>query len=253
MTESPVDLSSCEAEAIHLPGAIQPHGVLVAVREPDLGIVQVSANAREMLGVDAVAHGRSLGELVGRAPSEAVLRALGSDDLTLANPLRLDVCGRSFDGVLHRNGTVTILELEPIRAPEPVVDRPFRDTVIRLQRVRAVADLCAVAASQIRTLTGFDRVMVYRFHGDGHGEVVAEDRAREMEPLLGLHYPAADIPRQARQLYTLNPIRVIPDARYTPVPLVGRKEMGGDVPLDLTFASLRGVSPVHLEYLATWA
>jgi chemotaxis family two-component system sensor kinase Cph1 len=160
------------------------------------------------------------------------------------------VCGRSFDGVLHRNGTVTILELEPIRAPEPVVDRPFRDAVIRLQRVRTVADLCVVAASQLRTLTGFDRVMVYRFHGDGHGEVVAEDRAREMEPLLGHHYPAADIPRQARQLYTLNPIRVIPDARYTPVPLVGRRDMGGDVTLDLTFASLRGVSPVHLEYLA---
>jgi two-component system, chemotaxis family, sensor kinase Cph1 len=249
MNESPVDLSSCEAEPIHLPGAIQPHGVLVAVREPELGIVQVSANARDVLG-DAVSQGRSLGELIGRAATEAVSRALGSDDLTLANPLRLDVCGRSFDGVLHRNGTVAILELEPISVPEPIVDRPFRHAVIRLQRVRTVADLCVVAATQLRLLTGFDRVMVYRFHGDGHGEVVAEDMAHEMEPLLGHHYPAADVPRQARQLYALNPIRVIPDARYTAVLLVSRKEMGGDVALDLTFASLRGVSPVHLEYLA---
>jgi chemotaxis family two-component system sensor kinase Cph1 len=250
MTPSPIDLSSCDAEPIHVPGAIQPHGVLIAMREPELRIVQASANVCEMLSVEGTPPGRSLAELVGRVACERVARALGADDLALENPLRIDIGGRPFDGVLHRNATAAILELEPSPDAELVVDRLLRDSVIRLQRVRAVAELCAVAARQLRVLTGFDRVMVYRFHGDGHGEVVSEDRAHDVDAFLGLHFPAADIPRQARQLYALIPIRVIPDARYTPVPLVGTEEPGGSGALDLTFAALRGVSPVHLEYLA---
>ena len=252
MTQPSLDLTSCDTEAIHLPGAIQPHGVLIAMREPELAVLQVSANVVDDLGAPSAALvlGRPLGELIGPAGSEAVARALTADDLVLENPLRLDVRGRSFDGVIHRNGAAAILELEPIPDANLPVDRLLRESVIRLQRARSLADLCVVAAKQLRALIGFDRVMVYQFHDDGHGEVVAEDRLREVEPFLGLHFPASDIPHQARQLYALNAIRVIPDARYSPVSLVGRKDLGTDAPLDLTFASLRGVSPIHLEYLA---
>jgi light-regulated signal transduction histidine kinase (bacteriophytochrome) len=249
MSEPPIDLSSCDAEPIHVPGSIQPHGALVAMREPGL-VVVASANVGAILGLPEVAYGRPLAALVGAAAGDAVARALGADDLAIENPLRLDVGGRIFEGVLHRNGTVAILELEPPLQTQPPVDRRLRDAVTRVQRTRTVADLCAVAAKQLRALTGFERVMVYQFHGDGHGEVVAEDRAPEVESFLGLHYPASDIPRQARQLYLLNPIRIIPDARYTPVPLLGPKDGGEPAPLDLTFASLRAVSPVHLQYLA---
>jgi chemotaxis family two-component system sensor kinase Cph1 len=177
-------------------------------------------------------------------------RSLRASDLALQNPLLMEIGGRSFDGVLHRNGKAVILELEGQAEPSAPVDRLLRDAFTQLQRAATVDSLCTAAAKQIRMLTGFDRVMVYQFHRDGHGEVVAEDKDPALEALLGLHYPASDIPRQARQLYVINPVRVIPDATYAPVSLLATANGAVQAPLDLTFASLRGVSPIHLEYLA---
>jgi light-regulated signal transduction histidine kinase (bacteriophytochrome) len=102
----------------------------------------------------------------------------------------------------------------------------------------------------VRGLTGFDRVMVYRFDPDWNGEVVAEERRDDLEPFLGLHFPASDIPAQARALYLRNWLRLIPDARYAPVPLVPERNPHDGRPLDLGASTLRSVSPVHLEYLA---
>ncbi len=249
MSELPLDLSACDTEPIHVPGAIQAHGVLFALREEDLVILQVSANCEAMLGVKArPVPGRPLGEVLGAEVAEAVARSLRALDLVTENPLRLEVGGRPFDGVLHRSGAAVILELEPLPGKAVPIDRLLRDAVTRLQRASSVAELCAIATEQIRLLTGFDRAMAYRFHADGHGEVVSEAKAAEVEPLLGFHFPASDIPRQARQLYVLNSIRVIPDARGQPVPLLGAAGVA-NAPLDMTFASLRAVSPVHLEYL----
>ena len=192
--------------------------------------------------------GASLADVLGRSALDRIALALQADDLFIENPLPLDVRETPFEGTIHRQGDAVILELEPVPRNLPPIDRLLRDAVTRIQRARSVDALCTTAAEQIRALTGFDRVMVYRFHSDGHGEVVAEARAADVDPFLGHHFPASDIPRQARQLYLLNAIRVIPDARYQAVPLVAV----GDAtePLDLTFASLRAVSPVHLEYLA---
>jgi len=253
MTESVLDLTSCDTEPIQFPEAIQPHGVLVAFREIDFVVVRVSANVATFPGLGlegAAVLDQPLGDLVGAEASALVAAALRTDDLVLENPLRLTIRNHAFDGSLHRSPGVVILELEPIPIDIRSIDRLLRDAVTRLQRAQTLEALHAVAAEQIRILTGFDRVMVYRFHADGHGEVVAEDVAPGNVPLLGLHYPASDIPRQARQLYLLNAVRVIPDAAYQAVRLLGRAGTDAPAALDLSFAALRAVSPTHVEYLA---
>ena len=127
---------------------------------------------------------------------------------------------------------------------------PFRPALMRIQRVSTLAELADVVVQQMRRVTGFERVMFYRFHEDGHGSVDAEAKAPALEPYLGLHYPASDIPAQARQLYLKNWLRLIFDARATPARIVPtlRADTGG--PLDLSFSVLRSVSPIHLEYMA---
>ena len=127
---------------------------------------------------------------------------------------------------------------------------PFRPALMRIQRVITLAELADVVVQQMRRVTGFERVMFYRFHEDGHGSVDAEAKDPALEPYLGLHYPASDIPAQARQLYLKNWLRLIFDARATPARVVPtlRADTGG--PLDLSFSVLRSVSPIHLEYMA---
>src|SRR4029079_13077787 len=127
---------------------------------------------------------------------------------------------------------------------------PFRPALTRIQHVTTLAELADVVVREMCRVTGFDRVLFYRFHEDGHGSVDAEARAPALEPYLGLHYPASDIPAQARQLYLKSWLRLIADGRATParvVPIL-RPDTGG--PLDLSFAVLRSVSPIHLEYMA---
>jgi light-regulated signal transduction histidine kinase (bacteriophytochrome) len=243
-------LLTCADEPIAVPGAIQPHGVLLAVTEPGLDVVSASANAADLLGAEPV--GRSLRDLLEPAAVAALETGL-LGDLREVNPLRLALGGGEVDVVLHRSDGLLISEWEPLRGAQQAPGAWHRRLPLFLQALSAAAtldDLVATLARDVRTLTGFDRVMVYRFDPEWNGEVVAEDRREDLEPFLGLHYPASDIPAQARALYTRNWLRLIPDARYRPVPLrpPGNPLTGG--PLDLSDAMLRSVSPVHLEYLA---
>jgi light-regulated signal transduction histidine kinase (bacteriophytochrome) len=242
-----VDLTECAREPIHVPGAIQSHGALVALREPELTVTHLSANVRELLGVDPTrAVGRSLSEVVSADGAAAI-----SADLPLAafNPLQVTVRGRPFEALVHRNAGVTILELEPTRETSAPRSEALSGVLARLAAASSLRELVSVATEEIQRLTGFDRVMAYRFHSDGHGEVIDERRSPDLEPYVGLHYPASDIPEQARHLYTINWLRLIPDVEYVPVPLVPAAGAADGEPLDLSHASLRSVSPVHLEYL----
>jgi len=119
----------------------------------------------------------------------------------------------------------------------------------RLAAQTSMTELTDLLAEEVRSLTGFDRVMVYRFDAEWNGEVVAERRRPDLNPFLGLHYPATDIPAQARRLYALNPIRLIVDIGYVPVPLYPLFDPATGRALDLSLASLRSVSPIHVEYL----
>ena len=125
----------------------------------------------------------------------------------------------------------------------------MRSSVRRLQDAATRQELLQTAAMEVRNLTGFDRVMVYRFDPDWHGHVVAEAKRDDLETFLGLHYPASDIPAQARRLYTLNWLRIIPDVSYRPSRLMSGQSRSDSEPLDLSFAVLRSVSPIHIEYL----
>ncbi|EYR64946.1 membrane protein [Actinotalea ferrariae CF5-4] len=244
-------LVGCDVEPIHRPGAIQDHGVLLAVDEHDLTVHRASANTAVHLGVPAE-------ELVGGPLARAfdgdlldrLREVLADPRASGADPLPAHVAAGAFELTWHRHEGLLLLELQQTQdAWSPSMSTLFQDVrhaMEALQGSRGVQGLCETAAEEVRRLTGYDRVMVYRFHPDEHGEVVAESCLPGLEPYLGLHYPAADIPPQARRLYLLNHLRVVADVGYVPVPIVG-----GEEPLDLSHASLRGVSPFHLAYLRT--
>lgn len=256
-----VDLTSCDREPIHVPGAIQPHGALLAVTS-DGSVVMASANSADLLGVDAArACELTLADLLGDEAAEQALRhadAVRGEGLTLnLPPVRVDAQGAGrlrgipLDAAVHRSRGRIVVELEPTVADsESLSYQSARGAMARLVAARTVVELADRLAGEIRAVSGFDRVMVYRFDEDWNGEVVAEDRRADLNPFLGLHYPATDIPAQARRLYTANWIRLIADIGYAPVPLLPVADPATGDPLDLSFSTLRSVSPVHIEYLS---
>ncbi len=237
-----VDLTTCDREPIHIPGAIQPHGVLLALDE-ELRAVMVSANVASLLDVTADdAVGRTLDELVGPALAAGII-----DGLENAVLGEVEVEVRQ-----HRSGERLILELEPVSSvgQTRLTYRSTRGAMARLAQAPSVVDLAAQLAVEVRALIGFDRVMVYRFDEEWNGEVIAEERREDLNSFLGLHYPATDIPAQARRLYAVNWTRLIADIEYVPVPLHPVFDPGTGAPLDLSHATLRSVSPIHIEYLS---
>jgi two-component system, chemotaxis family, sensor kinase Cph1 len=255
------DLAACDREPIHVPGSIQPHGALLALAGPDLVVRQASANAGALLlgpGREDPAGllGAPLATLLPAAfPAwaEGLGRKVAAGPARLRPRLRPPGGGPALAGSAHRAGGAVILELEPAAEPEDALEEALQPLAggfaLSLQAAAEVAELGALAAREVRRLTGFDRVLVYRFDEDWNGTVVAEDRNDVLPSYLDLRFPASDIPRQARELYRLNRLRLIPDAGYRPVPLVPALDPATGRPLDLSFAALRSVSPVHLEYM----
>lgn len=243
-TDMTVTLDNCESEPIHVPGAVQPHGVLLAARGGV--VVQVSANVEALLGLSpAAVIDQPLASLFEETPLLVELEKRAQ--LRDANPFRLTArSGAAFDAVAHRSGDAFVLEIEPASARSGTIggfDPRLRASVLRLQGVKDVRSLLNVVAEEVRRLTGFDRVMVYRFDAAWNGEVVAESKREDLGSFLGQCYPASDIPAQARRLYTINWLRFIADVDYEPSPLVPDRE------LDLSGSTLRSVSPIHLQYL----
>ena len=244
-------LEACAREPIHVPGSVQPHGALVAVREDDLRVAQASENTRAVVGVDARALlGQPLRAFLDPGSWDHLVRALVQPSLRKESPLLLRFAGLAFTATLHRSEGLLVLELE---APGPADESPITGTlqvvIARLSAARTVPDLLNSVATEVKMLTGYDRVMVYRFHEDLHGEVVAEAREPELVPYLGLHYPASDIPAQARRLYAKNLVRCIRDVEALPSSILPPDNPRTGRPLDLSDAWLRSVSPVHVQYL----
>ncbi len=260
--ESPqhVDLDNCDREPIHVPGSVQPHGVLLAVREDDdLTVTRVSDNIADALGQPAErVLGRPLREVAGGLAAKIVLDvARTAFDLREASPVDLTLGEgddtRRYDALLHRVGELIVIELQPARGTRPLsyagTYARTRQSVLRLNGSRSLDELYGVVVEEVRRLTGFDRVMVYRFDAEWNGEVVAEAKLDRLNSFLGLHYPATDIPAQARALYERSWLRLIPDVDYQAVPVVPAFDADTGEPLDLSDAWLRSVSPMHVEYL----
>ena len=244
------DLSNCEREQIHLAASIQPHGALLVVREPDHVVVQASANAADFLDLRREVLGRSLDDLEGDLAAR--IRPHLSDPLDtipIAVRCRVGGCGSGFDCLLHRPpGGGLVIELE--RAGPAVALREHVENALEaILASSAMRGLCDEAAQIFKDVTGYDRVMVYRFDEEGHGEVLAEQREPDLEPYLGNRYPASDIPQIARRLYERNRVRVLVDVEYDPVPLAPRLSPITGQDLDMSLCFLRSMSPIHIQYL----
>ncbi|HCI81740.1 MAG TPA: cyanobacterial phytochrome A [Ktedonobacter sp.] len=249
-----LNLTDCDKEPIHIPGYVQPHGVLLALTEPDLTIVQVSESAETVLHVPAQSLlQQSLDTLLDEFQMETLRGYLASENLRAINPVKLQVHGKTFDGIFHRVEGLLILELEPAQTREqpgfPSFYHAIRASATALQAATSLRELVQAAADEVRQITGFDRVMVYRFDKDWNGEVIAEAKRADMHPYLDLHYPASDIPAQARELYRRNWLRLIADVDYCPSPIIPTDNPLTKSPLDLSGSVLRSVSPVHIQYL----
>lgn len=257
VTAKNVDFSNCDRELVQFPGAIQPHGVLLVVDEPDYVVQQVSANCRSLigLGVDEVL-GRSIAELFGAAASRLLdqLHRMPLDQ-TPVHVVREFFAG-STSGVnifAHRCGGALILELEAVSSeptlPHGTLYSHVRATMARLQAAKGLQNFLDLAVEQIRGFTGYDRVMAYKFDEDGSGHVISEAKRDDLEPYLGLHYPATDIPAPARRMFSLSWLRHLPDVDYVPVPIVPEADPTTGQPLDMSYAMLRSVSVMYSGYL----
>jgi len=248
-----VDLSTCDLEPIHIIGRIQSFGWLVSFSSEWI-VNHVSANCGEIFAMPAP-------DMIGRAASEILTGDVIHDIrshvqiLSMADTVErmfeveLFQDGRMFDLALHASGHSYVVEIETSGGAR---NRDYvgyvRPMIDRMRKAGTTEQLCASAARHLRALTGFDRVMVYRFEASGAGEVVAESLAGGTDSFLGLHFPASDIPAQARRLYARNILRIITDVDDVTVPVIPTTNPNGE-PLDLSMSGLRAVSPIHIEYL----
>ena len=247
--DAKITLTNCDREPIQTPGGIQPLGFLLAMSADWL--IQRAANTEKYLGKQP--HdllGTSLGN-VFCADAITTLRAhiamlRGTDAVERILGLALSDEGDKFDVAVHFSGNSVIIECEPATDDQLEASAATRTALARLSQCKDSDALLSEAARQFRGLLGYSRVMIYRFAGDESGEVVAQSVARGTDSFLGLHFPATDIPQQARKLYVRNTFRIIADAHADPVPI---EPVGEMPPLDLSMALYRAVSPVHLEYL----
>lgn len=248
-------LANCADEPIRFPGAIQPHGALLTLREPDLQIVQVSANVASLFNhPPETLLGQPLDTLLGADNARTVQQIASQLNFIDAPALHVTLNGSEFEGLLHRHQGVLVLEFEPRYEhfqPKSVNGRASNlgKMLQRLQSAKTLQALYEISVSEIQAMTGYDRVLIYRFEEEGHGQVIAEASAPSMELFNGLFFPASDIPEQARELYRTNWLRIIPNADYEPVPLLPKLHPDTGQPLDLSFATLRSVSPIHCQYM----
>jgi light-regulated signal transduction histidine kinase (bacteriophytochrome)/CheY-like chemotaxis protein len=248
----PTILTACDREPIHILGAIQPFGFLLSVNA-DWLVARASENVEKFIGIG---HAQVVGQSAEACLSAVLLHEIRSR-LQVAGGMgiverlygqRLRAGGARFDIAVHQSGREVILEFEPSSGEPTAPLAILRTMALRVERQTTLAAVYREVARQVRGLTGFDRVMVYRFDEDGAGEVVAEAANHGLPPYLGLRYPASDIPAQARALYERNYLRIIADVDAAPVSIIPALSPEGD-PLDLTMSGLRSVSPTHIEYL----
>lgn len=253
-----VSITNCDSEPVQTPGCIQSHGALLVLRLSDLVIRQVSENSADWLGLvpDAL-----LGQPVGAAigpEGEARLREFLARELVERNPLYVFTLpprgrGAPLDVSVHTIDGVAVVEFEAADRdagkPEPDYYALVKKSFTRLQAADTLSGFCQLVTQEVRALTGLDRVMVYRFHADGHGEVVAESKRDDLPPWLGLHYPADDIPKPAREVFKKIWIRPLPDATAPLMELVPLVNPDTGKPLTMTHCALRGASVMYTEYL----
>lgn len=245
-----VNLQNCDQEPIHVPGSVQPHGTLLALGAGDLTIRFCSANVPQFLGESCEnLLGRHITSLFSPDVAEA-LKELSAQPAGRVAVIKTSRAERVLDLICHRSDELLVVETEQ---PHSAVDSAHlvnlsAEFVIAMEETQTLRELCDLVAVNIRKVTGYDRVMIYRFDKEYNGEVFSESKRQDLEAFIGLHYPHTDIPAQARQLYIRNQLRMIVDVDYEPVPILTNTG-SGNTDLDLSLSVLRSVSPIHLQYL----
>jgi chemotaxis family two-component system sensor kinase Cph1 len=253
-------LISLKQPSIHRLTQVQPHGILLVLKEPELIILQASRNTTSLLKMETESLlGKAIDEILDSFQVERIRAGLSADNLDFINPTRIWIKRNGddyavFDAVFHRSADgFLVLELEPALTEENIPFLSFyhlaKASISQLEATSNLQDFCQIIVREVRKVTGFDRVMLYRFDHDGHGEVVAEEKIPELESYFGLHFPESDIPQPARKMFLSNWIRVIPDAHAEPVALYPANNPLTYQPTDLTLSILRSPYSCHTEYL----
>lgn len=253
MEPNQVDLTNCDREPIHIPGRVQSHGFMLAIDSQSLIIEYVSQNCAEFIEVSAssllgerLSRFEELAGLVEHTGQLAQLIGLVSakKNFDTINPYPIQINGANFYLVISASETSYLLEFEPSTL-EYDLQTQIGKSVSEILGGKTLRSLLHNTAQEIKDIIHYDRVMIYQFSEDGHGEVIAEVKNENLEPFFGLHYPASDIPKQARDLYKLNFTRIIADVNSDSSAILALEES----PLDLTYSTLRAVSPIHIQYL----
>ncbi|MBD2690153.1 sensor histidine kinase [Anabaena catenula] len=255
-----VNVTSLKEAPIHISSKIQPHGILLVLEEPELKVLQVSNNTLNIFGISPENMlGKKLEDLVDPFQIERIKSGLSEQNLDFINPTKIWVRKKGdeytvFDAVFHRNTEgFLILELEPAISQENIPFLSFyhlaRASINQLETTKNLREFGQIIVQEVRKVTGFDRIMLYKFDDDGHGSVIAEEKIESLEPYLGLHFPESDIPKPARKLFISNSIRLIPDAHSQPIEIVPVNNPVTERPVDLTQSSLRSAASCHTEYL----
>ena len=252
MTNTPVDLTNCDREPIHILGQIQSHGFLIALDQS--GIIRfVSDNIVDFIpDVETSTLGKPISVIESyfqnTSQNNLLSQLLGLGKLSgyeQINPYHISLGGRKYNLIISKSAGYDVLEFETDKsALDTDVQKMIGKSVSEMLADKNLQNLLNNTASQVKNIINYDRVMIYRFAEDGHGEVVAEARNNDLESWLGLHYPASDIPKQARELYKLNLTRLIADVNSAPSKI--STEATNSEPLDLTWSQLRAVSPIHI-------
>ena len=247
-----VDLTNCDREPIHILGQVQSFGFII-IFSRDFEVLSASKNAGDFLGLPHDEILRSTADtLFSHDAIHSIRQRLqvlrGPDSIERMFGLKLRNGGPLYDVAVHQSGQTIQIDAEPHQRENEINASDFVRTMLsRLRHTVTFEAFFREAARQIKALTGFDRVMIYRFDADGAGEVIAEVAKPTLVSYLGQRYPASDIPKQARILYERNWLRIIPDINATPSPL--EPQFGPDGPFDLSMSSVRAVSSMHIEYL----
>lgn len=245
-----VNLKNCDQEPIHIPGSIQPHGFLLGIDLASWKIRFCSANSENFLGATCQQLlDKPIDTIFGTETAQQ-LKACTEYTGGQLKLLNVSYAGKQMELMVHAQNDCLIVESEalpPTQNKNDLFDLS-KEFLSYMEETHTLRELCDLVAKGIRKITGYDRVMIYHFDKDYNGEVIAESKRDDLEAFLGLHYPHTDIPAQARELYIKNQLRIIADVNYTPVPLYTIDD-GIDRNLDLSYASLRSVSPIHIQYL----
>ncbi|WP_345948675.1 MULTISPECIES: GAF domain-containing protein [unclassified Mucilaginibacter] len=254
MSSKNFDSEFCGSLPLHHVNMIQPHGYLLVLQKDSLNIVQVSENISDVLNIEpSEVINTCFDRYIPREQFEDLKNKLQSG-IQNKIPITISLSDKSLLLLVHTHQDYLLLEVEK---NEPNAQRSFINVFEEIKYVMGAIDVattvqhaCDIAIHELKRISGFDGIMMYRFDKNWNGTVIAEEKEDGLEQYLGVTFPASDVPKQARNLYLKNPYRLIPNREYIPIKLYPVLNPITNSFTDLSDCNLRSVAAVHLEYLA---